>query len=359
MTPAVAVVGAGVGGLAVAGRSALRGCTTSVVDIDASVVDAIGSRGGIEVRGREEGFAPIAAATTDAGEVIGDVELVIVCVQASQLAEVARTLDPLLRADQVVLVKPGCTGGALAFRNVASRARGLGTVIAETDAFAFGCSMPSPGVAQIGSVKRSFAVASLPAAAIDRALELVRAVFPEARRADSVLHTGLSNMNAVLHVAPMIANVGRIESGEETFDFYGEGVTPGVARVMAAHDRERLAVATALGIGVSSLSEWIAATYGVESDDLHAGIAHLSAEVYGPVRAPATLEHRFLTEDVEYGAVPIADLGRQLRVDVSVTAHSVTLASALLGRDLQASGRTVGRLGLAGLAAAEIAEAVL
>ena len=74
--------------------------------------------------------------------------------------------------------------------------------------------------------------------------------------------------------------------------------------------------------------------------------------------ASAMLEHRFLVEDVECGAVPIADLGHRLGVDGSVTAHSVTLASTLLGRDLQASGRDAERLGLAGLSADEIVQAV-
>ena len=306
MPPSVAVVGAGVGGLAVAGRSALRGCTTFVVDVDPAVIDAIRDRGGVGMQGLEEGPAPIARASTRAADVIPDAELVIVCTQAPQLADVGRTLDPLLRAGQVVLVKPGCTGGALELRSVASRARELGTVFAEADAFLFGSSVPAPGVARVASVKRSFSVAALPASAVDRALELIQAVFPEARRADKVLHTGLSNMNAMLHVAPMVANAGRIEF-DEPFDFYRDGVTPGVARVIEAHDRERLAVAGALGVGVPSLAEWIAKTYGVECDDLHSGIARLSAEVYGPVPAPATLEHRFLVEDVECGAVPIAD----------------------------------------------------
>jgi opine dehydrogenase len=213
-------------------------------------------------------------------------------------------------------------------------------------------------VVRIASVKRSFAVATIPADAVRRTVKLVQAVFPEARAADSVLRTGLSNINAILHVAPMLANVARIELESEAFDFYGDGVTPSVARVIEAHDRERLAVAEALGVSVPSVRDWISATYGVECDDLHSGIAQLSNEVYGPVPAPATLEHRFLTEDVECGAVPIASLGRQLDVDVSVTAHSVTLASTLLGRDLEASGRTTDRLGLNGLRASEIVAAV-
>ena len=72
--------------------------------------------------------------------------------------------------------------------------------------------------------------------------------------------------------------------------------------------------------------------------------------------APATLDHRYLTEDVPCGAVPVASLGRQLGVDVNVTDRCVELAAALSGRDFRATGRSVERLGLAGLTAAEIRE---
>lgn len=355
--PRVVVVGIGVGGLAVAARSALRGCETAVVDVDERIVAAVRERGGIEVKGVEQGFAPISRATTDAAEVVPRADLVIVCVQAPQLPSVADAIDPSLRGDQVVLVKPGCTGGALELRRLAARGRAAGTVFAESDAFAFGSSVPEPGVASITSVKRSFAVATLPSAAVGHALERVQAVFPEARAADSVLQTSLSNFNAILHVAPMVANAGRVEAGGR-FDFYGDGVTPAVAQLMQAHDRERMAVANAIGVEVASLREWIDATYGVDDDDLHRAIGRLSADVYGPVAAPTTLEHRFLAEDVECGAVPVADLGRSLGVDVTATASCITLASTLLGRDLRASGRTAERLGLAGLGADEIRAAV-
>jgi opine dehydrogenase len=349
----VAVVGAGVGGLAVAGRSALRGCETRVHDIDPAKVDAV--RAGIEVRGAEQGFAPVAHASTDPREVIPGAELVIVCTQAADLGAVGDALAGLLVPGQVVLVKPGCTGGALELR---SRCGASGALFAEADAFVFGCSVPEPGVAQIASVKRSFAAAAVPAGGTERALEAVRAVFPEATASASVLHTGLSNMNAILHVAPMVANAGRVEH-DGAFDFYGEGVTPGVARVIAAHDRERLAVAAALDVEVPSLLDWVASTYGITCTDVHEAIARLSRERYGPIPAPTTLEHRFLTEDVPYGAVPVTDLGGHLGVDVTATAECVTIASALLGRDLRATGRTSARLGLDGRSAEEIRAAVL
>ena len=71
-------------------------------------------------------------------------------------------------------------------------------------------------------------------------------LFPQAVAAPDILHTGLMNVNAILHVANCLANAGRIERGGG-YLFYGEGVTPAVARMYEAIDAERMAITTALG----------------------------------------------------------------------------------------------------------------
>jgi opine dehydrogenase len=76
--------------------------------------------------------------------------------------------------------------------------------------------------------------------------------------------------------------------------------------------------------------------------------------VYGPLPAPTSLVHRYLTEDVPCGAVPVTDLARQLGVPAPVTAAGVTVADALLGTSWARTGRTMARLGLEGASAGEI-----
>lgn len=351
----VTVVGAGVGGLAVAGHCALAGCETSVYEIDPTVVDAIQARGGIEMRGKEEGFARIATATTNPGEAVSGADLIIVCTQAPDVTVAANDVSPHLSPGQVVVIMPGCTGGALAFRQEMLAG---GVTVSETDAFPYGCSIPEPAVASISSTKRAFGLAAVPASDTPAALDAMEQIYPEVGPAETVLHTGLANFNAILHIAPMIANAGRIEHLNGGFDFYGEGITPSVARIMAAQDAERLAVAAALKVKVPSLLDWISSTYGVKGPDLYTSIQTLSREVYGFTRAPASLEHRYLTEDIPCGAVPVADIGRRLGVDVDVTDQSITVASALLGRDLWSGARTAASLGFEGLSAEEIVKSV-
>jgi len=347
----VTVVGVGVGGLAVAGHAGLGGHEVRVLDVRPEAVAPIQEAGGIRVTGKEEGFAPVIDASLDPGAVIPHADLVVLVTQGQDQATAAASIAPHLSPRQVLLVKPGCTGGAL---EVAEVLGGPRVMIAETDSFVFGCSNPRPGESHIASIKQHFGVAALPADRTDEVLDLVRDVFPQAIPAVDVLHTSLQNMNAILHLAPMVMNAGRIEHEGGRFDFYGDGVTPSVAAVMAATDGERMAVARALGADVRSLLEWIGVAYGVEETDLHTAIQRLHHEVYGPLPAPTTLEHRYLLEDVPCGSVPVVSLGEQLGVAVDLTGRCIHLASQLLGRDLQRSGRTAARLGLANLSAGEI-----
>ncbi len=354
-------MGVGVGGTAVAGHAALLGHEVSVLDVRRDAVDAIAARGGIRVTGKEEGFAPVTVATTEPAEAIPGAELVAIVTQGPHQAAAAESFVAHLGSGTLVLVMPGGTGGALEVRRTlredgtgAGTGASAGFPVAETDAFPYGCSIPEPGVSSIGSVKRSFRVAAVPSEATGNAVDVVRALFPQAQPATSVLETSLGNLNAILHLAPMVTNAGRIEHEGGAFDYYGDGVTPSVARLMQRTDAERVAVGRALGLALPTLLDWISETYGVVETEVSAAVGRLSREVYGPMPAPTSLEHRYLSEDVPCGAVPIASLGRQLGVDVAVTDRCVELASALTGRDFRAEGRSSERLGLAGLSASEI-----
>ncbi len=349
----VTIVGTGVGGLAIAGHAGLRGCEIAVHDVRDDAVAPIRERGGIEVRGKEDGFASVTLATTDIGAAVQGAALVIIATQGPDQGAAAAAMAPHLDDTQVVLVKPGCTFGAVEVRAVLDAAGAAGVAVAESDSFAFGCSIPEPGVSLISSVKQRFGIAVLPPPRREEVVQIVRSVFDQTEPAESVLHTGLANMNAILHVAPMVLNAGRIE-GPESFDFYGDGFTPSVTRVVAAMDAERVAVARALGVHVPTFAEWAEATYGVGGGDVHAIVQTLHRDVYGAMPAPSTLMQRYLTEDVPCGAVPVADLGAAIGVPTPVTGACVELADALVGTSWRRDGRTMERVGLAHLSPDEV-----
>ncbi len=73
------------------------------------------------------------------------------------------------------------------------------------------------------------------------------------------------------------------------------------------------------------------------------------------LRAPGAIATRWLTEDVPYGLVTWADLGRRVGVATPVLDAVVALASTVLGMDCRAQGRTAEDFGLASIDPADLA----
>ena len=352
--PRVAVIGAGNGGLALAGAAALAGCDVALYDIRPAAVEPVEARGGIGVGGLVEGFGRIRLATIDLGDAIEGAELVIVVVPGRDQAAAIEALSGRIETEQLLLLKPGCTGGALEAAAILRTAGKTQPLIAETDSFLFGCAIAGPAETHITTIKSSFGVAALPARRTEEAVDRINRVFPQAVAADNVLATSFSNMNAVLHVPAMVANAGRVEDGASDFDFYGTGISPSVAHLTEVYDRERLAAADVLGVRPRSLPEWILSNYGVSASSLYETLQILHRDVYGPSAAPRSLKHRYLTEDVPYGAVPTAAIGHAFGIEMPVHRSCITLASVLCGEDFEVTGRSLHRLGLAGLTTDEI-----
>jgi opine dehydrogenase len=354
----VAVVGAGNGGLAVAGYAALGGADVRLYDIRSDRIEPVLARGGITMTGCFSGTAPVHAPTLDAAAATVGADLVVLVVAAPDQARAAQDVAAHLSSGAHLLVKPGCTGGALEVRNVLLNAGRSDVLVGETDSFAFACSMPGPGESHISAVKRAIAVSTMPGSHSAEILETVGVLFPQAHTVPTVLHTGFTNINAVAHVAPVVANAGRIENTGGEFEFYGDGITQSVARVVAAYDAERVAVAAAFGIRVQSFVEWVTAAYRITAPSIYETIQILQRDVYKSSRAPSNLMHRYLTEDVPCGTVPTVALAYCAGMRLPIHESLIQLASSLTGCDYATSGRTTERLGLAGKQIDEVLELV-
>ncbi|MEW6048919.1 MAG: NAD/NADP octopine/nopaline dehydrogenase family protein, partial [Bacillota bacterium] len=132
------------------------------------------------------------------------------------------------------------------------------------------------------------------------------------------------------------------------FLFYHEGMTSAIGKAVEALDRERLSLGKALGLSnMRSLRDQDIAWYGhqgVFGNNVHE--TSVNNPIYRWSKAPSILDHRYLTEDVPYGLVPVESLGRWAKVKTTVTSALIDLACVVLERDLRAAGRTLERLGL-------------
>jgi opine dehydrogenase len=225
-------------------------------------------------------------------------------------------------------------------------------VLAEAETFIYAARSDGPAQARIFRIKEAVPLAALPATQTHLVLEAIEDVYPQFIDGVNVLHTGLNNMGAIFHPALTILNAGRIESTHGDFEFYIDGVTPSVARVLEVLDRERVTVASALGIRARTALEWLALAYNVEGDTLNEAIHNQSG--YFGIKAPSTLNHRYIFEDIPMSLLPIASLGEQYGISVRAMDSIIRLACIIHRTDYHRRGRTVEKLGIAGLSVGEL-----
>lgn len=343
-SPTFCVLGAGNGGLAMAGHLAWMGFSVVLYNRTALRLQGVVWHGGIELSGAVEGFAPIET-TTNLEKAVRGRDVVMVVTPATAHKDLARELAPLVEDGQTVVLNPGRTGGALEVRAVwdlaGVRAR---PILAETQTLLY-AARGAGHRATIFRIKDSVPLATLPSYQIPRALELLKPAFPQFTAGSNVLSTSLDNIGAVFHPALTVLNAGWIEATGGDFEYYLDGITPTLAAFLEAVDSERVAVAAALGMRSPTVREWLFSSYGSAGKNLYEAIQNTAA--YKGIRAPAAIDHRYVTEDVPMSLVPMASLGGACGVATPHIDLVIDLASTFHGVDYRRVGRTVDTLGLA------------
>ena len=354
------VMGAGNGGKAMAAHLALMGAGVTLYNRTFDRISAIHQRGGIDLEsqnGGPRGFGRLACVTADMGEAVGQSRVIMVVTPSSAHAEIAASAAPHLRDGQVIVLHPGRTCGAIEFAKVLhDNGCATNVTVAEAETFIYACRSDGPAQARIFSIKETVPLAALPAKRTAEVLEALRPAYPQYIDGVNVLNTGLNNMGAIFHPALTLLNAGRIESTNGDFQFYIEGVTASVARVLEVMDRERVTVAAALGIRARTGLDWLQMAYNATGADLNEAI-HNQSGYYG-IKAPATLNHRYLFEDVPMSLVPIAALGQRYGVSVRAMDSIIHLACMVHRTDYWRRGRTLDKLGIEQLSVSEITQYV-
>jgi opine dehydrogenase len=344
----VAVLGAGNGGLALAGYLSRHGHRVALWNRSAARIEAVAARGGVVLTspGPVSAFARIHVATSDIAEALEGAQLVLIAVPASGHADVAAECAPYLRDGQVVLLLPGRTGGALEFQAILRREGCTARILlGEANTFPFAARCVGPAAATIFGSKAELLAAALPATRTPALIAACKPALPMILAAPSVLHTSLANIGAMLHPVITLLNAERITRGV-SFDFYTDGVTPEVAELLARADAERLQIAEAYGVPTESLVEWIESAYGHRVHDIRSAVGGNPS--YRGIKAPNTVQHRYLTEDVPTGLIPLIELGKAAGLALPTLTSIVERCQALLGGEPWRQPRTLHSLGLAG-----------
>jgi len=345
----IAILGAGNGGCAMAADWSLAGHEARLFDFRdfPTQIEAIDRKGGIQTEGELSGFAPVAYAGHDISKATAGAELIVAVGPAYSTEPLARELKPHLAAGQTVVVSPGSTGGGLLFKRILGYKTGDPSVtVAETSTLPYAARLIEPGKVHVYlKLKGGIYLSALPSEASAGVLEQFDTIYKCIQLGENYFQTMLQNANPVIHPAVTLLNAGRIENTQGDFLFYEEGVMPGVGRLIAAVDSERIAIGKALGVTVFP-DTVIGIKQGYMTSDSYE-IDYRTAPGFKGIKAQPRLDHRYLNEDVGYGLVLLQEMGEALGVDTPHIDAIITLASTVTGRDYRAEARrTLAGMGL-------------
>lgn len=352
----IAVIGAGNGGQAMAAYLALKGSKVNLYNRSSDRLEAVKELGGINLSGLCKGFGKLNIITNRIDVAIEDVDLIMVVTPAVAHRSLARKMAPYLRDGQIIILNPGRTGGAIEFYNGLMKNNCQAEVaIAETQTFLFASRVIGPAEVRIYGMKEKVFIASFPSKKIWKFIDQLNQVIPQFVPVENVLKTSLDNIGAIFHPAPTLLNMAWIES-PEVFNFYKQGISPSICRILEEMDYERMEVAYAFGLDPLSAKEWLRLSYGIKGKTLYELIQN--NRQYQGILAPGTINHRYIFEDVPMSLVPIASLARVCNIETPTIDMVINMANIVYQKDFWAEGRTVKTLGLEGLSSKEILELV-
>jgi len=352
----VTVLGAGAGGHAVAAEAAWAGHCVTLAELPefGTAIAPLQATRTIEVLGRgpEPLMAELDAVSSDVGAAVQGAELIFIVAPCFGHEPMSHACAPHL-SDGQTLVFLGEGSGSLVLRHVLRQTgRRCELLVGETNSLPYAARLRSPGRVQATRKRGGTLLAAWPSRRTAELVARVKPLWPAITPATNVLETILLNFNAIDHVATVVCNAGTLETRTTPCLLWGEGASPAVARVIETVDAEILAIRSTLGFSDRTpYRDFLVAQGLLETPEPSTYEALrkslLAASVFHC--GPQALQFRYITEDVPYALVLIADVARVAGVRTPVIDGLVALASALNGTDYRASGRTLARLGLGGL----------
>lgn len=284
----------------------------------------------VEASGVISGCFDVQVAQT-AEEALTQAKVVVVALPANGHRLVFDAILPYITDEHTLIISAQLSMGALYLASRLRKRCANPTIIAFATTVVMGRREDAFKVS-VGGVRSLLEMAVLPQEQSKNALALCQNLFGDRfRLAENLTAIALSNLNPPIHMASALCNFTRIEKAEYWANY--DAITPSVARLIEALDRERLAVAKAYGVQVRTVEDHYKLSFGFDGD---LSVAEMAAAVHqkrkGPP-GPTSLNTRFITEDVPFGIMQIIALADRKGVAVPLHKAGVVIICALYGRD--------------------------
>lgn len=353
----ITIIGGGNGAFAAAADLTIRGHRITLYEVpefSAGLTQVI-EKGGIDLEthptnGLKGGFAKLHKITTDIEEALSDCDIAMVIVPSYSLEIIAKLCAPYVRENLIIALCPANFGGSLFFKKtLVEHGCDKHVWIAEFECMMYACRKKDAGSVWIRGYKHDLGCAVFPSENSNEIFERLQYIYPILTKYNNVIETGISNPNTTMHVSLMMFNLADIDNEYDRL-FYRECFTPFVQNFLDELDAERLALNKIPGMNINSLNAIFKRWYtyqGAKGEKLQELAS--SNPIYDYSKMPTSLQHRYITEDVPFGLIPIEAFMKQYDTPHENTTALIRICSSVLGKDFYQEARTLEDMGIKGL----------
>ncbi|MDP2871801.1 MAG: NAD/NADP octopine/nopaline dehydrogenase family protein [Bacillota bacterium] len=295
--------------------------------------------------------------TTDMATALEGSKLINLAIPAFGHGRFYAEMIPHLQDGQVVVVWAGDFGAIELYTRLRRDRPGLKVDVVEANTLPYGTRLTGPAEVELILSAPLVTAAAVPAARNAEVLPGISELWPCVRATQNALSAAFSNPNPIVHPPGSLLNVGRIQYSEGDFYMYGEGITEAVARVIRDVYDEMAGIAALYGSEVLQY----------EDRDFRTTVSIMGVAFQAPfdtvgeiarIIGPKTIYDRYITEDLPMGLVPAAQLARLAGKPAHLVEAIIYLGSSVCGMDFWKEGRTLEKLGLAGMTVEDIVNLV-
>lgn len=332
----IAVLGSGNGACGVAFECSQKGNDVYMYDFPEfpKNIEAIKKAGGITAEGQLTGFAEIKYAGHDMETVMKGAKMILVVAPSVATIPFAKELKPYIEKNQIFIMIPGSSFGAIEFKEALGyRFIDEEVIVGETSTLPYAARMNGDARVKIpNKLKDGYYVAGVPSKQTDIIYEYISTVYPEIHKGENIFKTALQNANPIIHPSVMLSNVARVEK-QMDWEFYRDGVSTGVGRIIEALDLERIAIGKMINVDIMSDPK-LGYRQGYMADETYDN-GYINAPGFKGIAAPKTTDHRYFNEDVN-GLCLWEDMAEWFNIDHKAITTVINMASIVRGIDYRA-----------------------
>lgn len=274
-------------------------------------------------------------------DAVSEAEIVFIATQTTVHEELIQRIAPYLRDGQVVLITPGYFSTAFFLKYCPEKK----LTIVEGESSTHDCRINEEGVIRVGFRNVRNPVGVYPVENLPIAKEKLDSMQQNYVYLSSVIEPAMHNPNMIVHTVGAIMSIPRIEKTKGEYCMYWEVWTPSVYKILEGLDNEKMNLLE--HFGYERMNYFNACKFRNSLDDSIDAKAVFEEYAASPYRAkgPIVVDSRYISEDVPQGLVMLEALSEHLGLKTPVCTALIELATAALGRDMRAEGRTLERLG--------------